>query len=150
MELLFFYSRARVFFCLGLYRPYLVIVMMKGKNWFPVVTSGGSSVFICERHHRELLSFILFPPLFWAAAPKGRRPVGHRGEFPDVHPSICPFFRPSICLSILPSICLSILPSICLSILPSICLSFHPSPPPRPEAALALINAKVPLINKEN
>ena len=24
---------------------------------------------------------------FWAAAPKGRCPVGHRGEFPDVRPS---------------------------------------------------------------
>ena len=26
--------------------------------------------------------------LFWAAAPKGRCPVGHRGEFPDVHTSV--------------------------------------------------------------
>ena len=29
---------------------------------------------------------------FWAAAPKGRCPVGHRGEFPYVRPS----FRPSV------------------------------------------------------
>ena len=29
---------------------------------------------------------------FWAAAPKGRCPVGHRGEFQDVHPSV----RPSV------------------------------------------------------
>ena len=31
-----------------------------------------------------------------AAAPKGRCPVGHRGDFPDVHLS----FRPSVHLSI--------------------------------------------------
>ena len=34
-------------------------------------------------------------PPFWAAAPKGRCPVGHRGEFPDVRPSVRPSFRPS-------------------------------------------------------
>ena len=27
---------------------------------------------------------------FWAAASKGQCSVGHRGEFPDVRPSICP------------------------------------------------------------
>ena len=32
---------------------------------------------------------------FWAAAPKGRCPVGHRGEFPDVRPSVRPSFRTS-------------------------------------------------------
>merc|ERR1711911_452784 len=34
-------------------------------------------------------------PCFWAAAPKGRCPVGHRGEFPDVRPSVRLSFRPS-------------------------------------------------------
>ena len=34
--------------------------------------------------------------LFWAAAPKGRCPVGHRGEFPDVRISIRPSVRPQI------------------------------------------------------
>ena len=47
-------------------------------------------------HVRSLddLSFSIpsFFLLFWAAAPKGRCPVGHRDEFPDVHISI-----PSIC-----------------------------------------------------
>ena len=28
--------------------------------------------------------------LFWAAAPKGRCPVGHRGDFPDVRTSVRP------------------------------------------------------------
>ena len=32
---------------------------------------------------------------FWAAAPKGRCPVGHRGEFPDVRPYVRPSIRPS-------------------------------------------------------
>ena len=29
-------------------------------------------------------------PLFWAAVPKGRCPVGHRGELPDICPSVHP------------------------------------------------------------
>ena len=33
---------------------------------------------------------------FWAAAPKGRCPVGHRGEFPDVRPSIRPSVLPYV------------------------------------------------------
>ena len=32
---------------------------------------------------------------FWAAAPKGRCPVGHRGEFPYVRTSVRPSVRPS-------------------------------------------------------
>ena len=35
-----------------------------------------------------ILAYRLKP--FWAAAPKGQCPVGHRGEFPDVHPSVHP------------------------------------------------------------
>ena len=35
---------------------------------------------------------------FWGSSPKGRYPVGHRGEFPDVHP----VFRPSACSSVPP------------------------------------------------
>ena len=34
-------------------------------------------------------------PLFWAAAPKGRCPVGHRGEFWNICPSVGPL-RPSV------------------------------------------------------
>ena len=33
---------------------------------------------------------------FWAAAPKGRCPVEHRGGFRDVRPSFRPYFRPSV------------------------------------------------------
>ena len=33
---------------------------------------------------------------FWAAAPKGQCPVGHRGEFPDVRPSVRTYFHPSV------------------------------------------------------
>ena len=50
---------------------------------------------------------------FWAATPKGRCPVGHRGKN-QVCPSICPSVR------------LSIHPSIHLSI-----CSFHPYIPPK-------------------
>ena len=35
---------------------------------------------------------------FWAAAPKGRCPVEHRGEFRD----FCPSVRPSVCPSVRP------------------------------------------------
>ena len=35
----------------------------------------------------EFSSYIESHP-FWAAAPKGRCPVGHRGEFPDVRTSV--------------------------------------------------------------
>ena len=38
----------------------------------------------------DVLSF------FWAAAPKGRCPVGHRGEFPDVRPYIRMYVRTSV------------------------------------------------------
>ena len=31
---------------------------------------------------------------FWAAAPKGRCPVEHRGEFRDIRPSVLPSLRP--------------------------------------------------------
>ena len=33
---------------------------------------------------------------FWAAAPKGRCPVEHRGEFPDVRPSVRPSVPPPV------------------------------------------------------
>ena len=33
---------------------------------------------------------------FWAAAPKGRCPVEHRGEFRDVRPSVLPSVLPSV------------------------------------------------------
>ena len=33
---------------------------------------------------------------FWAAAPRSGCPVGHRGEFPDVRPSIHPSVRPPL------------------------------------------------------
>ena len=32
---------------------------------------------------------------FWAVAPKGQCPVGHRGEFQDLHPSFRPSIHPS-------------------------------------------------------
>ena len=43
------------------------------------------------------LNLALFSKLnsFWAAAPKGRCPVGHRGGFPDVRPSVLPSVLPS-------------------------------------------------------
>ena len=67
------------------------------------VLSGHLSV----RRLVHLLVFQLVSPLirwsihspFWAAAPKGRRPVGHRGEFPDVSLSICPSVCPRVITS---------------------------------------------------
>ena len=45
-------------------------------------------------------SGVFYPPAsnqaFWAAAPKGRCPVGHRGEFPYVRPSVRPSVRTSV------------------------------------------------------
>ena len=38
--------------------------------------------------------FFFFVSSFWAAAPKGRCPVGHRGEFPYVHPYVRTSVRP--------------------------------------------------------
>ena len=49
-----------------------------------------------------------------AAAPKGRCPVGYRGEFPYV--------RLSVRLSVCPSVRLSFCPSVCLSVCLSRCL----------------------------
>ena len=40
---------------------------------------------------------------FWAAAPKGRCPVGHRGEFPYVRPSVRTYVHPPPIFSILKS-----------------------------------------------
>ena len=41
---------------------------------------------------------------FWAAAPKGRCPVEHRGEFRDVRPSVLPSVLPSFHPSVRPSV----------------------------------------------
>ena len=49
-----------------------------------------------EAVHYGKKSDILQLP-FWAAAPKGRCPVGHRGEFPDVRTSVRPSVRTSPC-----------------------------------------------------
>ena len=56
-----------------------------------------------------------------AAAPKGRCPVGHRGEFPDVRPS----FRPSLHPSILPPLGHQGLKSVLLAVI----LAFSTQPP---------------------
>ena len=39
---------------------------------------------------------------FWAAAPKGQCPVGHRGEFSEVRLSVRPSIRLSVCPSVHP------------------------------------------------
>ena len=61
--------------------------------------SQGFFIFLHEKGPTAIESFewvsVEYQTLFWAAAPKGRCPVGHRGEFPDVRPSVLPSFRPS-------------------------------------------------------
>ena len=48
-----------------------------------------TTIFLCKTFKKRLYAF-------WAAAPKGRCPVEHRGEFRDVRPFVCPegaYFR---------------------------------------------------------
>ena len=66
-------------------------------SWFSSSWSSSSSPFRCL----SVVSFHSPFPCsssqpFWAAAPKGRCPEEHKGEFQDVHPSVLLSVRPSV------------------------------------------------------
>ena len=67
-----------------MYDFFLAMVMIDGtiSLTIPKLKNMEEGVKLASRYS-ELISSSS-PPFFWAAAPKGRWPVGHRGEFRDV------------------------------------------------------------------